>query len=317
MNESVAQKRRRIINALKKIEGNYSDHPYDVGGRTKYGITEATARQYGFNDVSKITTEDAYRIYEAGYWHPMKLDAVVQLSEPIAQALFDVGINYSKEKVVEWLQVTLNAANNQGQLWRDIEVDGAVGDQTLTAINAMINKRGLSTTEQTLVQGIRANQVVHYQAVSQKRPKNETFYQGWDNRVAQQTDLLMQPPVDTETGYGGSSDYNGSRPEPAPSTYTRVPADSYPPARPYDPEYEAYLAEKAERSATKSPLSSKINWAQIIGLGASWGVPLLAGLSAEQTATVALALNTAQSVLTFVFRTWFTSKPVRSFITRK
>ena len=30
------------------IEGGYSDNPLDSGGKTKYGITEAVARAYGY-----------------------------------------------------------------------------------------------------------------------------------------------------------------------------------------------------------------------------------------------------------------------------
>lgn len=31
------------------IEGEYSDHPSDSGGKTRYGITEAKARAWGYD----------------------------------------------------------------------------------------------------------------------------------------------------------------------------------------------------------------------------------------------------------------------------
>lgn len=34
------------------FEGGYSDHPYDPGGKTKYGITESTARSHGYKGGS-------------------------------------------------------------------------------------------------------------------------------------------------------------------------------------------------------------------------------------------------------------------------
>ena len=38
----------KIFNYLLIVEGNYSDHPADKGGKTMYGIIESEARKYGY-----------------------------------------------------------------------------------------------------------------------------------------------------------------------------------------------------------------------------------------------------------------------------
>jgi lysozyme family protein len=39
---------RRMIDDLIAREGRYSDHPFDRGGPTNWGITEAVARDNGY-----------------------------------------------------------------------------------------------------------------------------------------------------------------------------------------------------------------------------------------------------------------------------
>ena len=45
-------------------EGNYSDHPADPGGKTRYGITEAVARDVGYRgDMRDLPLDLAKRVY--------------------------------------------------------------------------------------------------------------------------------------------------------------------------------------------------------------------------------------------------------------
>ena len=38
----------KIFDYLLKVEGGYSDDKYDKGGKTKYGIIEEEARDFGY-----------------------------------------------------------------------------------------------------------------------------------------------------------------------------------------------------------------------------------------------------------------------------
>ena len=45
-------------------EGDFSDHPADPGGATRFGITEAVAREVGYRgDMRELPVDLAKRIY--------------------------------------------------------------------------------------------------------------------------------------------------------------------------------------------------------------------------------------------------------------
>lgn len=52
-----------VLNAILQLEGGYADSPYDHGGKTMFGITQAVAKQHGINDITKITEDQAKKIY--------------------------------------------------------------------------------------------------------------------------------------------------------------------------------------------------------------------------------------------------------------
>lgn len=60
----------------------------------------------------------------------------------------------------------------------------------------------------------------------------------------------------------------------------------------------------------KPALASKINWVQIFGTLAMLGSFFGLDISGEQQAAVITTIGVAQSVITFVMRTWFTKSIV-------
>jgi lysozyme family protein len=70
---------------LLKVEGGYSNHPADRGGATVYGITEAVARQEGYQGpMQSLPLSAAQSIYKRRYWDPLCLDAIAAQSESVA-----------------------------------------------------------------------------------------------------------------------------------------------------------------------------------------------------------------------------------------
>jgi len=160
-------------------EGDYSDNQNDLGGKTKFGITEAVARENGYmGEMQKLTLDIAQRIYYVKYWEKMQLNDVCRMSEDLAIELFDTGVNMGIATAIMFLQQALNAFNNQGTLYADIVEDGVIGKATFTALHAFYAKRGAKGGK-VLLKALNVLQGARYIDLSQKRQANETFVFGW------------------------------------------------------------------------------------------------------------------------------------------
>ena len=59
----------KIFNDIILIEGGYSNHPDDRGGKTMYGITEAVARDAGYDgDMRGLSLDFAKKVYKENYF---------------------------------------------------------------------------------------------------------------------------------------------------------------------------------------------------------------------------------------------------------
>jgi lysozyme family protein len=101
-------------------EGDFSDHPDDPGGKTRYGVTEAVAREVGYRgDMRELPLDLAKRIYLERYWLPVRAD---DLPPGIRYAVFDAAVNSGPRQAARWLQRALG-----------VSVDGIIGPKTLAA----------------------------------------------------------------------------------------------------------------------------------------------------------------------------------------
>lgn len=111
------------FDTLLKHEGGYSDHAADPGGKTRYGITEAVAREVGYRgDMKDLPLDLAKRIYKDRYWDAVKAE---QLPPAIRYAVFDGAVNSGVVQSAKWLQRALG-----------VKDDGVIGPQTIAAANA-------------------------------------------------------------------------------------------------------------------------------------------------------------------------------------
>jgi lysozyme family protein len=173
-----------LVTPLVQREGGYSSDANDSGGATRYGITEAVARAWGYTGpMSELPLATAKAIYKARYWDSLLLDEVEQLVPRVAEELFDSGVNCGTGKAGEWLQRALNAFNQQGSWYADLTVDGRVGRMTVAALGEYIKRRGVEKGQRVLLRALDSLQCVHYIELSQSRQKDEAFVFGWiDNR---------------------------------------------------------------------------------------------------------------------------------------
>ncbi len=58
----------KLIDEVIAIEGDYSNHPADRGGPTRWGVTEAVARRHGYaGDMRDFPYDEAVAIYKRKY----------------------------------------------------------------------------------------------------------------------------------------------------------------------------------------------------------------------------------------------------------
>ena len=144
---------------LLKHEGGYSDHKDDRGGATRYGVTEAVAREAGYRgDMRELPLELAKRIYKDKYWDAVQAE---NLPADVRYPIFDAAVNSGPAQAAKWLQRACGV--------RD---DGVIGPQTIRAANAL-HPEGLK--RKMLAQRLR------FMASLSNWP---AFSRGWANRIA-------------------------------------------------------------------------------------------------------------------------------------
>lgn len=107
------------------------DDPDDPGGRTAFGITQATYSAWKAShgdtpdgDVWGIGLETVAAIYQARYWNDSRANQVAAAGRKrLALATFDWAVNGSIVRGKRYLQASVNAT-----------VDGIVGPQTIAAV---------------------------------------------------------------------------------------------------------------------------------------------------------------------------------------
>lgn len=173
-----------IIDRTLDIEGSaYTNDPKDSGGPTKWGITQATLSNYRARpvtpeDVENLTRAEAWNCYDWLYVSKPGFTKILPLSEPIAAELIDTGVNCGPTVAILMLQRLLNALNDEGRLYRDLKVDGDLGQATIDALRAYLKARG---TEGMLVlhRALNCLQGERYVDLAEKSVKNERFLYGW------------------------------------------------------------------------------------------------------------------------------------------
>jgi len=177
--------KEKIINRIIEIEGGYVNDESDSGGETRWGITKETARSAGYSGPMHLLPKWlAYEIYEKRYLEKIKFDQIEKLSPAIAEELADTSVNMGWQRAGEFLQRSLNVLNRGGRDYKDLVVDGMIGNKTIKALKKYLKKRG-KEGEQVLYKMLNALQGSFYVELAERRVKDEKFIFGWyRNRVA-------------------------------------------------------------------------------------------------------------------------------------
>ena len=147
---------------LLKHEGGYSDHAADPGGKTRYGITEAVAREVGYRgDMRELPLELAQRIYKERYWDAVQAES---LPPDVRYIVFDGAVNSGVAQSSKWLQRACG-----------VKDDGVIGPVTIRAASTLHSE------------GLRRRILAQRLRFMAKLPNWPAFSRGWANRIC---DLL-------------------------------------------------------------------------------------------------------------------------------
>lgn len=174
-----------IIDRVIETEGGdaYTDHPKDRGGPTRFGITEATARAFGWKgDMMYLPREVAVAIYANRFWYEPKLDSIALHSTSLAIEMLDWGVTSNPSRPIRAMQRALNSLNREARDFPDISTDGRIGPMTIYALSEFLKRRGIEGAR-VLIELVQAQRRVFYMEITESRPANEEFNNGWQSRV--------------------------------------------------------------------------------------------------------------------------------------
>ena len=168
----------RTINKIIDVEGEkFTDDPLDSGGPTKWGVTEFTAREWGYTGrMQDLPRSAAYEIYAAEYWDKIRGDKLVLFSPEVAEEVADTAVNCGPDKATMFLQRSLNVLNNRQKRYPDIAVDGDLGPATLRTLNSYLACR---SDNGVLFRMLNSLQGAFYVELAERREKDERFVYGW------------------------------------------------------------------------------------------------------------------------------------------
>ena len=166
----------KIFDYLIKAEGGYSNDKNDKGGKTKYGIIEEEARDFGYKgDMQDLTIDFAKNIYLKKYYLGNKLDKLV--NDKVALSICDFIVNSGA-----WGAKKAQAALNE--LGFDLKVDGILGAKSLAALNEVDEAKFLEKYHDL--------QRRYYRVLAANKPSQKKFLTGWLNRVDRKENYLKE-----------------------------------------------------------------------------------------------------------------------------
>lgn len=168
-----------IINGIIAREGGYSDDLDDSGGKTKFGITERTARRHGYKgEMIDLSRDRAFQIYEQIYWIGTGCDKIAELSEKVAEEVCDTAVNLGVARAGQFFQRCLNVLNKKSSIYGELIVDGNVGPKTIANFASYMVYRK-NDKDDVFLKAMDSLQGAFYIELAEMRVKDEEFIYGW------------------------------------------------------------------------------------------------------------------------------------------
>lgn len=174
--------RKNAIAEVIDREGGskYTNRSADRGGPTRWGVTEKTARAYGYKGAMQdLPYEIAYAIYSANFWDFCKCDQIAKYSMELAVWVFDYAVNSGPPAAIAELQDQLNVLNSRGRLYPDFAPAANIGPKTLTALDAYCAVRDVKV----LAYAYNGCRIAKLKNIAKADETQEDNIYGWYQRV--------------------------------------------------------------------------------------------------------------------------------------
>jgi lysozyme family protein len=179
---------QRALERTARIEGGWSNHPVDRGGKTKYGVTEGTWKEYCARflngvepyPIEDITKTDSEQVFYHLYWNPAGLDRMEREGVPqsVLNFVFDACVNHGFHTGCKLLQRAYNVVRYDQDA--PLKEDGLIGSKTVDAVRRFVNKpENLSA----LLNSYTVERGIFFKAIVAKDSRQRTFIRGWYRRL--------------------------------------------------------------------------------------------------------------------------------------
>ena len=181
-------------NLTSAHEGGYVDDPADRGGETYRGISrvhhpgwsgwgriDASKGKHDFPSIldADSTLQNSVRsFYKRKYWDRFLGDQIP--GQRIANELYDTGVNMGVRRAVRFLQHSLNQLNRNQRNYKDLVVDGWLGQGTLKVLKQYLR---LDRKSDLLLKMMNIQQGARYIEIMENDPTQEKYARGWLKRA--------------------------------------------------------------------------------------------------------------------------------------
>lgn len=175
-------------------EGKYVNDATDRGGETYRGISrvhhpgwngwariDAARRKAGFPaslESDSTLQASVKKLYKQRYWDKFKGDQIDD--QRISNELYDTGVNMGVRRAGRFLQNGLNLLNRNQKNYRDLVVDGLIGQKSLDALTMYLRLDGNSNA---LLKLLNIQQGARYVSIMEGDPSQEKYARGWLKRA--------------------------------------------------------------------------------------------------------------------------------------
>ena len=181
-------------NLTSAHEGGYVDDPVDRGGETYRGISRVHHRSWsgwaridshkqraGFPaslETDGRLTASVRKFYKRKYWDRFLGDQIPD--QQVANELYDTGVNMGVRRAVRFLQHALNQLNRNQQNYKDLVVDGWLGQGTMKVLKQYLR---LDRKSDLLLKMMNIQQGARYIEIMENDPTQERYARGWLKRA--------------------------------------------------------------------------------------------------------------------------------------